>query len=116
LLALPALAVRYTQNARHSPDNQHAMRIWLVAGIAGMVFIAFTTLLFFIGITMRYLLDFLPLTMILANIGLWSALELTKDRPHARTALYIVTGVLFVYSIIIGLLLGTTGYLYPPSF
>jgi hypothetical protein len=105
LFVLPALTV-----LRRTPmitPGQRFERIWLVGGLTAMVVCAFGILQIFVGITLRYLIDFLPLALILASVGLWVSIERTRDHPLAYRALLVTAGILVASSLYVGLLFET---------
>jgi len=67
--------------------------------------LVFFTLLAFFYLTMRYLLDLVPVLSLLALIGFWQGLHLLQSRRAARTV-FAITGItLWAYSILASLIL-----------
>ena len=68
-----------------------------------------------LGSTMRYLCDLTPCLMILAVIGYWQAGRLfrrraTPARYGPGPLFHFLTGSMVAWSIVIGVLLGVSGY------
>ena len=84
--------------------------VWLVRSLAGAVFIAFVFLLVFFWAAMRYVLDFMPMLMLLSLIGYCQAYTAAKARGRERYI--VVLGILLaVLSIMFSQLLGISSSL-----
>jgi len=84
--------------------------VWLVRTLAGAVFLAFVFLLVFFWAAMRYVLDFMPMLMLLSMIGYCQAYTAAKARGRERNV--VVVGILLVgLSIVISQLLGISSSL-----
>jgi hypothetical protein len=84
--------------------NEKNLR-WITASLAGSSIILFGTLLFFFYLTMRYLLDLLPVLSLLACIGFWKGTHFLQSKRTAKY-LYSIAGIgLWAYSISISFIL-----------
>jgi len=64
-----------------------------------------------LGSTMRYLCDLTPCLMIVAGIGYWQrATDTAFGGPRRRRIFQAIAVTLAAWSIILGMLLGVTGY------
>ena len=78
---------------------------WITSSLAGASLLVFFTLLAFFYLTMRYLLDLVPVLSLLALIGFWQGLHLLQPRRTAKTA-FAITGIaLWAYSILASFIL-----------
>lgn len=77
---------------------------WINISLAGSALLIFFTLLLFFYLTMRYLLDLIPVLCILTAIGFWQGFQMLQSRT-ARY-LYIITGIgLWIYTISISIII-----------
>ena len=84
--------------------------VWLLRALAGAVFIALIFLLVFFWAAMRYVLDFMPMLMLLSMIGYCQAYTAAKARGRERYV--VVLGIVLVgLSIVISQLLGISSSL-----
>jgi hypothetical protein len=67
-----------------------------------MTILCFAPLQLFAGVTIRYLADFAPMTYILVVMAAWRVQR-------------VIMALLALYTIVVGLLLGLTGYYHPLS-
>jgi hypothetical protein len=82
---------------------------WVVLCLLSASLLGFAPVPFMLGSTMRYLCDLTPGLMILAGVGFWQRARETVGRgawPRFRAIGLTLAG----YSIIVGMLLGVTGY------
>jgi len=84
--------------------------VWLVRSLAGAVFVASVFLLVFFWAAMRYVLDFMPMLMLLSLIGYCQAYTAAKARGRERYI--VILGILLaVLSIMFSQLLGISSSL-----
>jgi hypothetical protein len=73
---------------------------WITASLAGSSLLIFFTLLLFFYLTMRYLLDLIPVLCLLALIGFWQGFYLLQARRTARYLYTIAGSLLWAYTIV----------------
>ena len=103
---------------KSAPSRQEGMQssetsselVWLVRSLAGAVFVASVFLLVFFWAAMRYVLDFMPMLMLLSLIGYCRAYTAAKARGRERYI--VILGILLaVLSIMFSQLLGISSSL-----
>jgi hypothetical protein len=83
---------------------------WLYFSLLFAVSVSVIPLLIFSYCTMRYLLDFLPALLILSSIGYASSLNAYRQNRLGNVVMIVIGIISSSYSVIIGILLGVTGY------
>lgn len=83
---------------------------WLLLCLLTAALLGFAPVLFAIGSTMRYLADLTPCLMIVAAVGMWLRADAVRGMPRRRGVFLSIVGVMGVYSVVVGMLLGVTGY------
>lgn len=99
--------------ARRGQSEREVFLNWTNILFSGVALLCLVPLIIVLGASMRYMLDFLPSTLLVAMLGFWQVLKQVQGQPRARAALVVAAGSAFIYTIAIGLLLGTTGYYDP---
>jgi len=115
--AAPLLELMYYRclasfHTRQVVDGRTA---WLTVCVSGMSILCFAPLQLFAGVTIRYLADFAPMTYILAVMGAWRVDLMLHSHPSLLVAQRVIMALLALYTIVVGLLLGLTGYYHPLS-
>lgn len=83
---------------------------WLMISLIGAVVFGFLPLLFFVGVTMRYLADFVPALVLLSTIGLYQGYRMTSKDATKRKAFFVVILLVVLISALLSFLLSVTGY------
>jgi len=91
--------------------NDRSLRAWLVASLLSAALIGIAPPLALVLSTMRYLMDCAPAAAVLACIGFWYALRGVRDRPVLRGAFIAAVILIVLAEIVLGLLMGVSGYL-----
>lgn len=78
---------------------------WITASLAGSSLLIFFTLVLFFYLTMRYLLDLVPVLSLLALIGFWQGIYLFQSRRTAKYLFAIAGSLLWAYTIVISFIL-----------
>ncbi|HMD89795.1 MAG TPA: hypothetical protein VKF38_11590 [Anaerolineaceae bacterium] len=94
----------------HASDTQERLFRWLFWGLAGTILLTGGLLLVYITASMRYELDVLPLMAILAFLGFAWGYQLLGSHRKLHRVYVCVAVILLLYTLIVGLLLGFTGY------
>ena len=72
---------------------------WITVSLAGSSLLIFFTLVLFFYLTMRYLLDLVPVLSLLALIGFWQGIHLLQTRQTAKYLFTFTGSVLWAYTI-----------------
>ncbi len=73
---------------------------WITASLAGSSLLIFFTLVLFFYLTMRYLLDLVPVLSLLALIGFWQGIYLLQTRRIAKYLFTLAGSLLWAYTIV----------------
>ena len=92
------------ENPKASTYPGHPLLVWFWWMITGATIFSLLFLSFFNASIMRYLVDVVPLIVILTGMCIWRSLDLLQHRPGYRRLLLIIVIILGSLSICIGLL------------
>jgi hypothetical protein len=110
---LAARAIRATIRSRAYAellDPRTRPNVWFVVGFAVIATVTALPIIAVPSTTMRYLVEFSAGLLMLALWGAWSLYMSVRDRPWPRRAVTVAIVGITVATIVIGLLLGVTGY------
>jgi hypothetical protein len=95
-----------TARARRQLDDAAEPReiLWIALCFSMASLLGLLPVLFLIGCSIRYLADFTPALIILAMLGLWIAVA---EKPKSHRRLSVQASILALYSIVVGILLGS---------
>jgi len=100
----------YIRKKKALTQTNNAQNItWLAISLLGATFLAFSTILFYIYSTMRYLTDVIYLATLCSTLGLFIGLQYLKNNVWERSFIAFVL-LLTLASVIISILLAITGY------
>jgi hypothetical protein len=71
--------------------------------------LAFVPVVLYFWVATRFMLDFTPLLMLAATIGIWAAIQINSDYPILRSLLSILIISALVTTVCVSLLLAVTG-------
>jgi hypothetical protein len=83
---------------------------WLMSSLFAGAFLGFTPPLTLGGVTMRYLVDFVPCCTVLAAVGYFQVAAKLSGRPRWRREVRSAARLVVFGQTVMGLLLGVTGY------
>lgn len=95
-------------NERSEPRNANPEERWLWLWLAGGAVCLFVPLLAFISSSMRYLVDVVPLLVVLTALGIWKTVTELSGHPFLRSVLLLSFVVLVIVSIVVSLLVNFT--------
>jgi hypothetical protein len=85
---------------------------WITASLAGSSLLIFFTLVLFFYLTMRYLLDLVPVLSLLALIGFWQGFHLLQPKRTAQFLFTIAGSGLWAYTIAVSLIVSYSSNLH----
>ena len=99
-------------SAAHDPHGivNRSAEQWLNISFIGVAVLAFLPLLVFVGITMRYLADFVPTLVLLSTIGSYQGYRMASKHATKRKAFLTALLLSAIISALLGFLLSITGY------
>jgi hypothetical protein len=114
LMLLRKVFRKYSSRPSAARDSQKTVNRfteqWLSISLLGAVVFGFLPLLFFVGVTMRYLADFVPELLLLSTIGSYQVYRRTSGHASKRRAFLTAFLLTALISALLGFLLSVTGY------
>jgi len=97
--------------SRHAEGSGFGLEYkeWTFLTLGGASFLAFLPILFYISNNMRYLIDGVPMLVLLSILGFWQGAEALARRPALRGMFVLLVILLVAYSVLVSLLLAITG-------
>jgi hypothetical protein len=90
--------------------NTEGLVTWLAMSLSGATLLAFSTILFYLVTTMRYLADMVILATLTSTLGFFMGLHILANQPRWKKLFVILVILITVVSITVSLLLAITGY------
>ncbi len=95
----------FTRDSGDSGDKDGSMLSWVTISLAGASLLAFTALLPYFYVAIRFLADVLPSLILLSVLGMWKGYVYVRDRLILRRFYVLAVIALGLLSIVISLLL-----------
>ena len=95
---------RLKKDPRKAEESQiKAVPGWLILLLAGTAITLFVTLMLYVMATLRFLVDFVPVLMLLAGIASWQFLSLWNGKPGMKRFFTLVLILICLSTIVISL-------------
>jgi hypothetical protein len=110
-LSIPSIRKRFAQTATRdgNPEAETRFRFFWMSLLAATL-LAFAPLLFYWYAAERFVLDFLPLALILAACGAWKLVDFSQAEGRRQKLIASLVAGLSIATAVISALLAVTGY------